>query len=163
MIRLLNILLESEGPAPKKIPSEICWHLSEEKRSTFPNYGFHIGTELQALDRGLFMLQHEMVDDINNTVFYLHKVKINPSAEIYPEIIYDDPIDSPDLDIDEIDENKIYFYENAHEGVDHPKSVEPNLSIYTGGNNIKLLQTIKLDTKGWEDEESELDKRYKSL
>jgi len=162
MIRLLNILLESEGPAPKKVPSEICWHIGT-KKETFPNYGFHIGTELQALDRGLFMLHHEMVDDINNTVFYLHKVKINPSAEIHPEIIYDDPIDSPDLDIDEIDENKIYFYENAHEGVDHPKSVEPNLSIYTGGNNIKLLQTIKLDTKGWQNGESEFDKKFNSL
>lgn len=160
MIKLANILLESEGPAPKKIPSEICWHLSEEKRSTFPDYGFHIGTELQSLDRGLQMLGDEMVDDPDNTVFYLHKVKINPSAEIYPDILYDDPEEGYTIPSDQIDENKIYFYENAHEGLDGP---EPNLSIYTSGNNIKLVQIIKLDTRGWEDGESELDKRYNSL
>ena len=133
MIKLANILLESEGPAPKKIPSEICWHLSETKRSTFPDFGFHIGTELQSLDRGLQMLGDEMVDD--------------------PEEGYTIPSD-------QVDKNKIYFYENAHEGLDGP---EPNLSIFTSGNNIKLVQIIKLDTRGWEDGESELDKRYNSL
>ena len=133
MIKLANILIESEGPAPKKIPSEICWHLSEEKRPTFPDYGFHIGTELQSLDRGLQMLGDEMVDD--------------------PEEGYTVPSD-------QIDKNKIYFYENGHEGIDGP---EPNLSIYTSGNNIKLVQIIKLDTRGWEDGESELDKKYKLL
>lgn len=160
MIKLLKILSESEGPAPKNIPSEICWHISEEKRSSFPDFGFHIGTELQSLDRGFQMLHDEMVDDPDNTVFYLHKVKINPSAEIYPDILYDDPTEGYTISSNEIDKNKIYFYENAHEGLDGP---EPNLSIYTGGNNIKLLQIIKLDTKGWEDDESELNKRYDSL
>ena len=84
MIKLANILLESEGPAPKKIPFEICWHLSEEKRSTFPDYGFHIGTELQSLDRGLQMLGDEMVDDPDNTVFYLHLSLIHISEPTRP-------------------------------------------------------------------------------
>tara|TARA_B100000575_G_C23074584_1_gene618944 strand:- start:242 stop:760 length:519 start_codon:yes stop_codon:yes gene_type:complete len=162
MIKLSKILLENDmimGSAPKKIPSEICWHLSEKKRSTFPDFGFHIGTELQALDRGKFMLYHEMADDMENLVFYLHKVKINPSAEIYPDILFDDPEEGYTIPSDQIDKNKIYFYENGHEGLNGPK---PNLSIYTSGNNIKLVQIIKLDTKGYEDGESEFDKKFNS-